>query len=267
MKRLVVIFWLFVIVPLVASPTTPITNPIQGQRAPRLPEFMERGPSTGAPEFRFMRLRYSSGYGRRWRGSWATDWPKADEQFILGLRGWARSLLDISDDPGTISALDPQLFEYPFLYIVEPGQMLLSTEEAERLREYIARGGFIILDDFWGEYEWENVQEQMRKIFPDRKIEEIPLDHPIFHCYFDVNEIVQVPNVNYIYSGRTDEKGGIVPHFEGITDEHGRIVIFIARNMDNGDAWEWIDEPQYPLRFGLAAYRLGMNVIIYSMTH
>ncbi|HYE75608.1 MAG TPA: DUF4159 domain-containing protein [Blastocatellia bacterium] len=268
MKRLIVILWLLVIIPLLASPSS---TSAQGQRSPRLPDFLERTPSTGIPEFTFTRLRYSGyggrGYGRR-GGSWATDWPKADYQFIYGLRGWARSLLNIGDEPATVSALDPEIFQYPFLYIVEPGRMYLSDEEATRLREYLTRGGFLILDDFWGTYEWENVQEQMRKIFPDRQIQELPLDHPIFHCYFDVEEVVQVPQVdNWIYNGRTHEQDGFVPHYEGIIDENGRVVVFIARNTDNGDAWEWIDEPQYPLRYGLAAYRLGMNVIIYAMTH
>jgi hypothetical protein len=217
-------------------------------------------------EFTFTRLRYGGGYG--WRGGWATDYPKADEQFIYGLRNWCRSSLGISDDPITVTFDDKELFQQPFIYVVEPGYMELSDDQAAKLREYLLRGGFMMLDDFWGEYEWDNVQEQMRKIFPERQIRELPLDHPLFHCYFDIDEVVQVPNVgNIIYRGRTDEKGGIVPHYEAIQDDHGRVMIFIARNADNGDAWEWIDEPQYPLKYGLAAYRLGMNLIVYSMTH
>lgn len=274
MKRVAIILWLLVLVPLTASPALrPAPGPSPSalvQRTPRLPEFLERAPSSGLPEFTFARLRYGGfggrGYGRR-GGMWATDWPKADYQFIQGLRGWARSLLDISSEPAVVAPLDPKLFEYPFVYVVEPGYMNLSDEDAARLREYLDRGGFMLLDDFWGEYEWENVQYQMRKIYPDRRIEELPLDHPIFHCYFDVNEIVQVPNVGYIYHHQTAEKGGTVPHFEAILDDEDRVKVFIARNMDNGDAWEWIDEPQYPLKFGLAAYRLGMNVIVYAMTH
>lgn len=272
MKRLAVILWLLVLVPLLATPAArPAPSP-QGRRQPRLPEFLEREPPRNLPEFTFARLRYGGGrggrgYGRR-GGSWATDWPKADYQFILGLRGWARSLLDIGNEPATVAPLDPELFQYPFIYVVEPGYMYLADDEAAQLREYLTRGGFLILDDFWGTYEWENVQEQMRKIFPDRPIQELPLDHPIFHCYFDVNEVVQVPMVgNWINYGQTHERDGYVPHYEGIVDEDGRVLVFIARNSDNGDAWEWIDEPQYPLRFGLAAYRLGMNVIMYAMTH
>lgn len=217
-------------------------------------------------EYTFARLIYES---NGWRRMWTTDYPKADEQFIVGLRDWVRSGLAISDDPIAVSMQDPKIFKYPFIYAVEPGFMELSEDDAAKLREYLLRGGLLMLDDFWGEYEWQNVQEQVRKIFPEYSIKELPLDHPLFHCYFDINEVVQVPNVdNIIYRGRTDEKGGVVPHYEAVVnDEDGRVMIFIARNADNGDAWEWIDEPQYPLKYGLAAYRLGMNVIVYSMTH
>ncbi len=226
-----------------------------------------RDPNSSTPrgEYTFARLIYES-YG--WRSSWTTDYPKADEQFILGLRNWVRSGLVISDDPISVSMRDPKIFDYPFIYAVEPGYMELSKEDAAKLREYLLRGGFLMLDDFWGEYEWQNVQEQMLKIFPEYRIQELPLDHPLFHCFFDIDEVVQVPNVdNIIRWGRTDEKGGIVPHYEGIVNDEGRVMVFIARNADNGDAWEWIDEPQYPLKYGLAAYRIGMNAIVYSMTH
>jgi len=217
-------------------------------------------------EFTFVRLRYGGGYG--WRGGWATDYPKADEQFIYGLRNWCRSSLGISDDPTTVEPDAKEIFQHPFIYAVEPGYMDLSQEDAANLREFLLRGGFLMLDDFWGEYEWQNVQHQMRKVFPERTIRELPLDHPLFHCYFDINEVVQVPQVgNIINYGRTDEKGGVIPHYEAIKDDDGRVMVFIARNADNGDAWEWIDEPRYPLKYGLAAYRLGMNLIVYSMTH
>lgn len=244
---------------------------LQFRRPPRLPDYLPETKGGRQSEFTFTRLIYPS-FGRYGRfggyGSWATDYPKADEQFIYGLRGWARSLLAISPDPKAIAPHDPQLFDYPLLYIVEPGRMGLSDQDADYLREYLRRGGMLLLDDFWGEWEWQNVQEQMKLIFPDKTIRELPLTHPLFHCYFDIDEVVQVPNVgNWIYSHRTDEKGGIVPHYEAILDDDGRVMVFIARNTDNGDAWEWIDEPQYPLRFGLAAYKLGMNVIVYAMTH
>jgi uncharacterized protein DUF4159 len=219
-------------------------------------------------EFTFARLRYGS-LGYRFRGgSWTTDYPKADYQFIYGLRNWVRSGLEISDEPTAVSMNEKAIFDLPFIYVVEPGHMELTQQDAADLREYLLRGGFMMLDDFWGSWEWENVQEQMHKIFPEYQIKNLSLDHPLFHCYFDIDEVIQVPQVdNIIYRGRTYEQDGYVPYYMGISDEHDRLMVFIARNADNGDAWEWIDEPQYPLKYGLGAYRLGMNVIVYAMTH
>jgi hypothetical protein len=241
---------------------------VQSQRFPSRSDFRpNRNSETGSSskgEFTFARLRYDS-YG--WEG-WTTDYPKADIQFIYGLRGWVRSGLKISDDPIAVSLGDKALFEHPFIYAVEPGHMVLSKEDAVYLREYLSRGGFLMMDDFWGEYEWQNVREQMRQVFPEHEIRELPLTHPIFHCYFDIEEVLQVPMFfNYINRGRTDEKGGRVPYYMGIVDEHDRVMVFIARNCDNGDAWEWIDDPRYPLKYGLQAYKIGINAIVYAMTH
>lgn len=244
-----------------------VTLPTQSQRISRLPDYFADDSPKKHSEFTFARMRYSGGFGRR-GGGWATDYPKADYQFIQGLRGWAKSLLAISNEPVAVSLYDPNLYNHPFLYCVEPGRLELSEEEAATLREYLLRGGFLLMDDFWGEYEWQNVQWQLNKVFPEYPIKEMSLDHPIFHCYFDIDEVVQVPSVgNWVYNRQTAEKGGYIPHYDGIVDNEGRLLVLIARNTDNGDAWEWIDEPQYPLKFGLAAYRLGMNAIVYSMTH
>jgi hypothetical protein len=246
-----------------------LSSSAQSQRLTERPDFRFRRDPVNPHrklEFTFARLEYES---IGWRGGgWTTDYPEADEHFIMGLRDWCQSTLAVSDDPTSCAPGDKDLFKHPFVYIVEPGRMELSTEDAANLREYLTRGGFLMLDDFWGEYEWRNVQEQMRKVFPEYPIRELPLDHPIFHCYFDINEVVQVPMFfNWLNNGITYEKGGYVPHYEGITDETGRVMVFIARNCDNGDAWEWINDPRYPLKYGLAAYRLGMNLIVYAMTH
>ena len=234
---------------------------------PSGPPGRQRKPSKGAAEFTFVRTIYNSPF-RGWRGSWATDFPEADYHFILGVRYWSGANLDISEKPLQMQIMDPKLFDYPLIYFVEPGYLELSDEEAHRLREYCLRGGFLFLDDFWGDYEWENVREQMRKVFPDWGIRDLPLDHSVFHSYFDIDEVVQVPGIwAWLGRGVTHEKGGIVPHYMGIEDPRGRLVAFIARNCDLGDAWEWIDDRRYPMKYGLAAYRVGINVITYAMTH
>ena len=241
------------------------------QRRRPTSETPQAGASFG--EFTFVRTIYESpmrGYGRRGYyggGTWTTDYPEADNNFIVGLREWAGTNLKIAPRPEALEILDDRMFDYPIIYIVEPGFMELSPEQAARLREYILRGGFIFLDDFWGEYEWQNVQEQFKKILPEYEIKDLPLSHPIFHSYLDVEEVVQVPNVYNAQRGITSEKGGVTPHYMGIENKDGRMVAFLARNCDLGDAWEWINDPAYPVKYGLPAYKVGINVVIYAMSH
>ena len=251
---------------------TAAQNEFNNFRQRRRPPSSEAGPGASFGEFTFVRTIYSSpfrGYGRRGYGggTWTTDYPEADNNFIVGLREWAGTNLKIAPRPEALEILDDRVFDYPIIYIVEPGFMDLTDEQALRLREYIMRGGFIFLDDFWGEYEWQNVQEQFQKIVPEYEIKDLPLSHPLFHAYLDVEEVVQVPNVYNAQRGITSEKGGIVPHYMGIENKNGRLVAFLARNCDLGDAWEWINDPSYPVKYGLPAYKVGINVVIYAMSH
>jgi hypothetical protein len=240
-------------------------------RAPRPPDSSRPADASrlGSGEFAFTRIIYSSpySYGRRWGGAWATDFPEADDHFITGIREWAGTNLNVAPRPEQVEILDERLFDYPLVYIVEPGFMELSDEEAARLREYVARGGFLFFDDFWGEPEWQNVREQMKKVFPEYEPKELPLTHPILHSYLDIEEVVQVPNIYNAQRGVTAEKGGTTPLYMGIEDKQGRLVAFFARNSDLGDAWEWINDSRYPVKYGLAAYKVGINVVIYAMSH
>ena len=234
------------------------------------PRAMGRaGASETGGEFTFTRMIYRSpySYGRRWGGAWATDFPEADDHFSVGIREWAGTNLNVSGQPRQFEVMDEGLFDFPLVYIVEPGFMELSDDEAARLREYCARGGFMFFDDFWGEPEWQNVKEQMKKVFPDLEPKELPLTHPIFHAYLDIEQVVQVPNIYNAQRGVTSEKGGVTPYYMGIEDKQGRLVAFFARNSDLGDAWEWINDGRYPVRYGLAAYKVGINVVIYAMSH
>lgn len=259
-----------------AAPPFVIIQPFGGgprRRAPQTtppPNALGRaGASESGGEFTFTRLIYHSpySYGRRWGGAWATDFPEADDHFGIGIREWAGTNLNVSGRPRQFEIMDEGLFDFPLVYIVEPGFMELSDEEAARLREYVARGGFMFFDDFWGEAEWQNVKEQMKKIFPDLEPKELPLTHPIFHAYLDIEQVVQVPNIYNAQRGVTSEKGGTTPFYMGIEDKQGRLVAFFARNSDLGDAWEWINDGRYPVNYGLAAYKVGINVVIYAMSH
>ena len=220
-------------------------------------------------EFRFVRVMYPSPHSpyNQWFGAaWKVDYPEADENLTEGIHSWASTNLLLAE-PIQLLPTDQRLFDYPFAYIVEPGHMELTDADAAALREYLQRGGFLFLDDFHGEIEWQHARGEIRKIFPEYEIKDLPLTHPIFHSYFDVNEVVQVPGVAALIHGVTYEKGGVTPHYMGLENKDGRLMIFMTRNCDLGDAWEWINDPRYPAQFGLMAYKIGMNVIVYAMSH
>ena len=215
-------------------------------------------------QFVFTRLIYNGripGYIK----NWYTDWPAADRQLIMGIQ--RLSNLNIADRERLIPLNDPDLFEYPFLYTSEPGQMVLTPSDAAIMREYLERGGFWVVDDFWGSFEWANFESQIQKILPGAEIRDIPRDHPIFHCFYDIDEIIQVPSLNYVYTGMIIEQDGFEAFCRGIWDEDGRLMVVINHNTDLGDAYEHADHPQYPNYFSGYAYRMGINFIIYALTH
>lgn len=219
-------------------------------------------------EWAFARLRYPSArFGGYWgyRGSWSTDYPKADRQFVQGVRRLTRihtrsveQVVDLDSD---------EIFNWPWVYAVEVGHWNLSDAQCARLREYLLRGGFLMTDDFHGTYEWEVFMASMARVFPDRPIVEIENKDAIMHVLYDLDERIQVPGIQYWYSGRIYEKDGVDPHWRGIYDDKGRLLVAICFNQDNGDAWEWADSPRYPEKYASQAYRMGINYIIYAMTH
>jgi hypothetical protein len=222
-------------------------------------------------EFYFTRAIYSSGYfgygyGRR-GGSWAVDYPKADQQFLSVLGRLARTLDSYPND-NAMRLDDPNLRYFPFLYAVEVGRMDLSDPEVQGLRSYLLAGGFLIVDDFWGSYEWSNFEENIRRVLPEYEIVDVPLTHPIFHAYYEIDEVLQVPNYNNgCAGGPYYERDGIVPRVRGIFNERGRLLVLISWNSDLGDAWEWMELACYPLPMSTYAYQLGVNTIVYAMSH
>jgi len=223
----------------------------------------------GLREFYFTRGIYSGwrGYGGRGRGSWATDYPKADRQFVWGLKRITN--IDAYDDENAILLTDPDLRRYPFLYMLEVGYMQLTPPEVEGLRDYLAAGGFLFIDDFWGTYEWENFEWEIHKVLPGSEIVELPPDHPVFHTFYVIDEILQVPNRSIAYNpnGPTWERDGYTPHVRAIFDDDQRLIVLINWNTDLGDAWEWAEDPYYPLMYSNYAYQVAINAIIYAMSH
>jgi len=224
-------------------------------------------------EFAFVRVHYNSGgvnfrmrnyFGPRWE-SWTVDYPAADENFMRGLRKWTN--IDVADKPVSVSLLDTKFYRYAFAYMVEVGFLELSQVEADTLGEWLLRGGFLMVDDFHGPFEWQNFVDQMHKVFPERHITDIPLDHPLFHCFYDFDKLVQIPGLGAWLNGRTYEKGGINQRCMGMFDDSGRLMVLVIRNMDMGDAWEHTYDPRYPSEYSAEAYKLGINFVIYALTH
>ena len=222
-----------------------------------------------AHEFFFTRGIYSDSGNDDWGGRWAVDYPKADLQFLVALK--RLSSVHAFDSDNALELDSPQLRKYPFLYILEVGSMKLSDSEVSALRDYLQAGGFMVVDDFWGTWAWENFEAQMKHVLPDREIVDVPMEHPVFHAFYDVTEILQVPNVyqgSMVASGGpTYEYDGYIPHVRGIFDDDGRLMVLINWNTDLGDAWEWADDPNYPLKFSTFAFEIGINFVIYGMSY
>lgn len=215
-------------------------------------------------QFIFARLVYN-GVEPYYIKNWYTDWPKADRQLIAGIQ--RLSNVNIADQERVVALDDPRLFEYPFLYTSEPGQIVLTDEDARILREYLDRGGLWVVDDFWGSFEWNNFQRQVARIFPDGEIRDIPRNHPILHCFYDIDHLVQVPSLDYVNTGVVVEQDGFEPYLRGIWDDDtDRLMVVINHNTDLGDAYEHADHPLYPHAFSGFAYRMAMNFMIYALT-
>lgn len=222
-------------------------------------------------EFYFTRGIYSDdfGVGDESGGSWSVDYPKADRLFLFALD--RLSIVNSSPDENAIKLTDPQLGDFPFIYALEVGAMQLTEPEVAALRDYLIAGGFLFIDDFWGSWAWENLVEQMKLVFPKRVITDIPLTHSIFNVMYEIEEIKQVPNLSngiaFENTGITHEDDGTQAHARGILDDEGRIMVLINWNTDLGDAWEWADHPEYPAYFSTYAAKLGINSVIYAITH
>lgn len=234
--------------------------------------------------FTFVRIRYGSD-GRRGWGSWLTDYPDSD--LNLSYRLQQLTSLKVNPDPIILELTDPRLFDYPFVYFCEPGGgrggrgagLDFTDEEIECFRRYLLQGGFAMFDDFWGEAEWDVFYEQIKRVFPDREPEELPLEHPIFHCVYDLKEKPQVPAINTALRGRGAGPDGTditwerydaqEVHYRGLFDDHGRLMALICHNTDLGDGWEREGESEWYFRefSEKKSYPLGINIVFYVMTH
>jgi hypothetical protein len=221
--------------------------------------------------WRFARVQYSahnadSFRARYWQDSWAIDGPAAEQN--LSRRVKSVTAIDV-DDPIVVKLTDPELWNNPWIYFVEPGTLRLQEAEVPILREFLLRGGTATLDDFHGPIEWENVEQEFKRVFPDREIVELTPDHAVFHCFYQIDQYPQVPGLGSFIQGRTWEKMGFQSHLRAILDDNGRAMVLINWNTDMGDGVEWSNAEEYPgyISHTADAYRMMINEIVYSLTH
>jgi hypothetical protein len=222
-------------------------------------------PPVGAPaEWTFTRLAYGGGGFRG--SSWTVDYPVAEYHFSGAVKRLTR--INSQENGYVVDPDYDDIFDYPWLYVVEPGGWAFTPDQAQRMRDYLLRGGFMMIDDFHGEDEWQGFQNGMRMIFPDRAIEDIAPEEALYEMPFPLTERLQVPGPRYMQTGLTYERtDGVTPHWRGVRDDEGRWMVVISHNIDYGEGWEQADTPQYPEPFTRQAYEIGINYLIYSMTH
>ena len=245
--------------------------------------------------FTFVRIEYSSGsgygpgpygprgYGRGGRGGrrgfgrgfgggrWATDYPDSDLNFSYRLH--QLTSMEVNPDGLILQLTDPELFHYPFIYIVEPGALVFTEEEVQALRRYLLNGGFLMVDDFWGEDEWYNFYYEIKRVFPEREPVELPISHPIFRAVFDLKEKPQIPSVDAALRGRPygitwEREDARQVHFKALYDDKGRMMAIICHNSNLGDGSEEEGTGEWYFRAfsEKKGYPMGIKIVCYAIT-
>jgi len=214
-------------------------------------------------EWVFGRLMYPAivNYDR-----WTMDYPRSDRHFASALRRLTRLSARSVEQPISLDDGD-DVYNWPWLYGVEVGYWNLTDAQCRKLRDYLLRGGFFMCDDFHGTREWAQFMSGMSRVFPDRQVVEIDNKDPIFHTIFDLDNRYQVPGAQFLETGRLYEHDGFEPRWRGIYDDKGRLMVAMCHNMDLGDSWEHADNPLYPEKFSALGFRIGINYVVYAMTH
>jgi hypothetical protein len=223
--------------------------------------------------FTFVRIQYDSFGPFGWWDRWDNDYPDGDWNFSYRLQ--TLTSLNVASDSKVLRLTDPQLFDYPFIYMAGVQTMTLSRPEQLALRRYLLNGGFVMMDDFWAVNGRDNVLRQMRSVFPNREPRELSLEHPIFHIVYNLTELPQVVDIKtwrdgYDYEYMHGDSGGDkAPHFLAYHDDSGRMVALACHNNDIGDGWEREGEDRdYFRQFSeKCSYPLGINIVTYAMTH
>ena len=211
-------------------------------------------------------------------GGWAVDYPRADINLSIRLAELTKT--SVSTDPASgepnhlvLRLTDPELYKCPFIMMTEVGTTYFGPDEAEALRNYLFKGGFLWADDFWGSYAWDHWESEFSKVLPPAEypMRDLPLDHPLFKSQFSLTRVPQIPSINFWYgTGGTSERGmdSAQAHARGIADSKGRLLVLITHNTDIGDSWEREgDDPNYFYTFSVDGYAFGINALLYAMSH
>ncbi len=229
--------------------------------------FADQTVATNKGGFQFARLKYPGGIPGYMK-NWYTDYPEMDNHLSRLIQGHTEITVG---SPVLVEPSSKDLFKYPFIYSVEPEQMDLSPKDSANLREYLDRGGFWFADDFHGEEELDQFIEQIQRILPESSLVELNISHPLFHCMFEIPEIIQVTNDRIAKCQECEQwengETGKIPKVFAILDHLGRICVLMAWNTDLGDGLEWADDPQYPAKYSTFSFKFLTNVITYAMAH
>ncbi len=246
-----------------------------GRFSREAPKWAARADFDG--QFNYCRAFYNSNRFEAGGQGWRTDYPGADNNFSVRLSELTfvrvKMKSDGQPDNVVINLTDPLLYRCPILFMEDVGTARFSDEEVAHLREYFLKGGFLTVDDFWGTFAWDQWAYEIGRVLPPSRypIVDIPRDHPIMHTLYDVKEVEQVSNIRFwAQTGSVSERGADSPHvnFRGISDERGRLIVVMAHNTDIPDTWEREGESQeYFDRFSPNGYAIGVNIILYAMTH
>lgn len=242
---------------------------VEYEGMPLPPDWQEK------TEWAFARLMFPGGWNDGYRGRfdgdwregltlWTQDYPRADRHFSQAVRRLTRIQVRSVEQPVNPDD-DDDIYNWPWIYAVQVGEWGITDKQAAKLRDYLLRGGFFMADDFHGTEEWGVFAESMKRVFPNRPIVEIDDKDPIFHTVYDLDNRYRITGMEHLRTGY--KKDGKVAHWKAIYDDKGRVMVAASFNSDIGDSWEWADSPRYPERFSALGIRIGVNYIVYAMTH
>ena len=227
--------------------------------------------------FTFCRIMFPAAYDGDGSG-WFVDYPRADINLSIRLSELTKTHISRQADgePNhlVMDLNDPLMFNCPFIMMTEVGAAYIGPKEAEHLRAYLLKGGFLWADDFWGSYAWEHWAGEFSKVLPPGEYpwKDLPRDHPLFRSQFEVTQVAQIPSINFWMGsgGGTSERfdDSAVPHARGIEDSHGRLMVLATHNTDFGDSFEReADDPRYFYTFSVNGYAFGIDALLYALSH